>query len=175
MNRKEIKSYFANLTIGAGAVAWSITSNEHAAQTLTKISAFSTSTDTSHNHLCEGDQSIGGMVMQTNSEELLHAGIDVAKKAWNKFLDITGWSSSSPELIVTHQVGRAHQHEIEKALGYNPSKSFNTYETLGNCGSVSLPISYTIACEKNPELINQKSALLGIGSGLSSLMLALNN
>ena len=175
MNRKEIKSYFANLTIGAGAVAWSITSNEHAAQTLTKISAFSTSTDTSHNHLCEGDQSIGGMVMQTNSEELLHAGIDVAKKAWNKFLDITGWSSSSPELIVTHQVGRAHQHEIEKALGYNPSKSFNTYETLGNCGSVSLPISYTIACEKNPKLINQKSALLGIGSGLSSLMLALNN
>ena len=95
MNRKEIKSYFANLTIGAGAVAWSITSNEHAAQTLTKISAFSTSTDTSHNHLCEGDQSIGGMVMQTNSEELLHAGIGVAKKAWNKFLDITGWSSSS--------------------------------------------------------------------------------
>ena len=50
MNRKEIKSYFANLTIGAGAVAWSITSNEYAAQTLAKISAFSTSTDTSHNH-----------------------------------------------------------------------------------------------------------------------------
>ena len=40
MNRKEIKSYFANLTIGAGAVAWSITSNEYAAQTLAKISAF---------------------------------------------------------------------------------------------------------------------------------------
>ena len=139
MNRKEIKSYFANLTIGAGAVAWSITSNEYAAQTLTKISAFSTSTDTSHNHLCEGDQSIGGMVMQTNSEELLHAGIDVAKKAWNKFLDI-GWSSSSPELIVTHQVGRLISMKL-KALGYNPSKSFNTYETLGNCGSVSLPIS----------------------------------
>ena len=70
---------------------------------------------------------------------------------------------------------RVHQQEIEKALGYNPSKSFNTYETLGNCGSVSLPVSYTIACEKRPEVINQKSALLGIGSGLSSLMLALNN
>ena len=26
--------------------------------------------------------------MQTNSEEFIHAGIDVAK-AWNKFLDIT--------------------------------------------------------------------------------------
>ena len=174
MNRKEIKSYFANLTIGGGAVAWSITSNDYAKNPLAKISSFSNSTDTSHNRLCEGDQSIGGMVMQTNSEELLHAGIEVAKKAWRKFLDLTGWSSSSLELIVTHQVGRAHQQEIEKALGYNPQKSFNTYEKLGNCGSVSLPISYSMACEKKPEVINQKSALLGIGSGLSSLMLALN-
>ena len=175
MDRKSIKPYFANLTIGAGAVAWSITCDDSSSSEKPRLAQFASSTDTSHNHLCEGDQSVGGMVMQTDSEELLHAGISVAKKAWNKFLEVTHWSAEKPNLIVTHQVGKAHQQEIEKALSYDPSKSFTTFQSLGNCGSVSLPITYTLACEQNPAFLTQKSALLGIGSGLSSLMLALNN
>ena len=82
---------------------------------------------------------------------------------------------SISELVITHQVGKAHQQEIEKALSYDPQNSFTTYESLGNCGSVSLPITYTLACEQNAAFLKSKSALLGIGSGLSSLMLALNN
>ena len=118
---------------------------------------------------------MNGMLMQTDSEELLHAGVTVASNAWEKFLKTSRWNSQTPELVVTHQVGRAHQQAIEKALSYNPKKSFTTYELLGNCGSVSLPITFTLACEKNPDFLQVKSALLGIGSGLSSLMLALNN
>ena len=118
---------------------------------------------------------MGGMLMQTDSEELLHAGIKVANLAWKKFLQVSKWDPKSPELVVTHQVGKAHQLEIEKALGYDSTKSFTSYETLGNCGSVSLPITYTLACEQNQDYLITKSALLGIGSGLSSLMLALNN
>ena len=118
---------------------------------------------------------MGGMLMQTDSEELLHAGIKVATQAWRKFLQVSKWDSQTPELVVTHQVGKAHQLEIEKALGYDSKKSFTSYELLGNCGSVSLPITYTLACEQNQDFLTKKSALLGIGSGLSSLMLALNN
>jgi 3-oxoacyl-[acyl-carrier-protein] synthase-3 len=174
-DRKSIKPYFANLTIGGGAVAWSLCrkASEHAA--CPSLSQFASSTDTSHNRLCEGDQSMGGMLMQTDSEELLHAGIKVATLAWKKFLQVSKWDSQSPELVVTHQVGKAHQFEIEKALGYDSVKSFTSYESLGNCGSVSLPITYTLACEQNQNYLKKKSALLGIGSGLSSLMLALNN
>ena len=175
LDRKSIKPFFANLTIGAGAVAWSICRDENQMNKLPRLSQFANSTDTSHNQLCEGDQSMNGMLMQTDSEELLHAGITVAGNAWQKFLMTSKWNSQSPELVVTHQVGKAHQQEIEKALSYDRKKSFTTYEFLGNCGSVSLPITFTLACEKNPTFLQAKSALLGIGSGLSSLMLALNN
>ena len=174
LNRKSIKPFFANLTIGAGAVAWSICRDENQMKSLPRLSQFANSTDTSHNQLCEGDQSMNGMLMQTDSEELLQAGVTVASNAWEKFLKSSRWNSQTPELVVTHQVGKAHQQAIEKALSYNPKKSFTTYELLGNCGSVSLPITFTLACEKNPDFLQVKSALLGIGSGLSSLMLALN-
>ena len=174
-DRKSIKPYFANLTIGGGAVAWSICREAPEHSSCPRLSQFASSTDTSHNRLCEGDQSTGGMLMQTDSEELLHAGIKVATLAWKKFLQVSKWDPQSPELVVTHQVGKAHQLEIEKALGYDTAKSFTSYESLGNCGSVSLPITYTLACEQNQDYLRKKSALLGIGSGLSSLMLALNN
>jgi 3-oxoacyl-[acyl-carrier-protein] synthase-3 len=174
-DRKSIKPYFANLTIGGGAVAWSLSRETPTHLSSPRLSQFASSTDTSHNRLCEGDQSMGGMLMQTDSEELLHAGIKVATQAWRKFLQVSKWDSQTPELVVTHQVGKAHQLEIEKALGYDSTKSFTSYESLGNCGSVSLPITYTLACEQNQDFLTKKSALLGIGSGLSSLMLALNN
>ena len=174
-DRKSIKPYFANLTIGGGAVAWSLSRETPTHLSSPRLSQFASSTDTSHNRLCEGDQSMGGMLMQTDSEELLHAGIKVATQTWRKFLQVSKWDSQTPELVVTHQVGKAHQLEIEKALGYDSTKSFTSYESLGNCGSVSLPITYTLACEQNQDFLTKKSALLGIGSGLSSLMLALNN
>jgi 3-oxoacyl-[acyl-carrier-protein] synthase-3 len=174
-DRKSIKPYFANLTIGGGAVAWSLSRETPTHLSSPRLSQFASSTDTSHNRLCEGDQSMGGMLMQTDSEELLHAGIKVATQAWRKFLQVSKWDSQTPELVVTHQVGKAHQLEIQKALGYDSTKSFTSYESLGNCGSVSLPITYTLACEQNQDFLTKKSALLGIGSGLSSIMLALNN
>ena len=41
--------------------------------------------------------------MQTDLEELLHAGISVAKKAWVKFTNASDRESIAPDLIVTHQ------------------------------------------------------------------------
>ena len=79
-----------------------------------------------------------------------------------------------PELIVTHQVGKAHTQAVFKALQLDLGKNYSTFETLGNCGSASLPTTYTMACEENNECLSQKSVLLGIGSGLSSVMLSLN-
>ena len=174
-DRKSIKPYFANLTIGGGAVAWSICSQSattfpalgyHNSQALPTQVTINSVKGTNHQEVC---------LCKLILKELLHAGISVASHAWRKFLTATNWSPQSPELVVTHQVGKAHQQEIESALSYDPQKSFTTYESLGNCGSVSLPITYTLACEQNSGFLKSKSALLGIGSGLSSLMLALNN
>ncbi len=173
-NRKEIKPYFANLTIGAGAVAWSIAHSDLVSENSAKISAFACETDTSHNHLCEGDNDGDELVMQTDSEELLHAGISVASRTWEKFKNISQWNHETPSLVVTHQVGKAHTKAIFEALELDLAKNYSTFEKLGNCGSASLPMTFTHACEENPSRITEPSVLLGIGSGLSSIMLSLN-
>ena len=172
--RKSIKPFFANLTIGAGAVAWSIAHRDLVDKDCPVLGSWATETDTSHNELCEGDVSGNDLIMQTDSEELLHAGISVAKRAWAKFLKVQNWKPENPELVITHQVGKAHTQAVLKALSVDPVINFSSFEHLGNCGSVSLPITYTLACEKDSKNIFRKTALLGIGSGLSSLMLAIN-
>ena len=174
LDRQQIKPYFANLTIGAGAVAWSIAHRDLLEKESPILGSSACETDTSHNNLCEGDTEGDGLIMQTDSEELLHAGISVASRAWEKFADVSGWSAETPEFVATHQVGKAHTKAVFEALFLDLEKNYSTYETLGNCGSVSLPITYTLACEQFPERMTRPWALLGIGSGLSSLMLSLN-
>jgi len=173
-DRKSIKPFFANLTIGAGAVAWSIVNRDLAPAGSPLVGSWVCETDTSHNELCEGDSSGDDLVMQTDSEELLHAGISVAKRAWAKFLNLHNWEPNEQELVITHQVGKAHTTAVLDAMSIDPTSNFSSFENLGNCGSVSLPITYTLACEKNPENLTARTSLLGIGSGLSSIMLSIN-
>ncbi len=174
LSRKEIKPYFANLTIGAGAVAWSLVNSKFASSELPKLGTFSCETDTSFNHLCEGDTDGDELVMQTDSEELLHAGISVAHRAWDKFTSASQWNSETPSLITTHQVGKVHTRALFESLNLDSGKNYSTFETLGNCGSVSLPLTYTHSCEDSPDRLKERAVLLGIGSGLSSLILSIN-
>ena len=110
--------------------------------------------------------------MLTDSEELLVAGIGVASRAWAQFVEATAWTVNTPDRIITHQVGKAHSRELFKALGLDLTKDFTTFETLGNVGSVSCPITLATAMEQGAFCEGQKAALLGIGSGLSSIMMA---
>lgn len=175
LDRNSIKPFFANLTIGAGAVAYILCHQSKAQEECPKILNAVVETDTSHSELCEGDSSAeDGLEMQTNSEELLIAGINVAERAWAKFKAETLWDESTPDNIICHQVGRAHKRQLYSALNLDLEKDYSTFNLLGNIGSVSLPLTLAMAREEG--LIKPKSntALLGIGSGLSSMMMALS-
>jgi 3-oxoacyl-[acyl-carrier-protein] synthase-3 len=52
-------------------------------------------------------------------------------------------------------------------------KDFSTFPFLGNTGSVALPLTLSLAAEQN--ILHGETALLGIGSGVSSLMMLLEN
>jgi acyl-CoA:acyl-CoA alkyltransferase len=176
LNRQTIKPFFANLTIGAGAVAWSIVHRDLLDdKDAPLIGRGVVETDTSHNDLCEGDSSGDALEMQTDSEELLHAGIAVANRAWDKFSLHAGWTPETPELIITHQVGRAHTKAVFESIGLDPEKNYSSFETLGNCGSVSLPITYSLACEAGRAMSGHPTAFLGIGSGLSCIIHSVTN
>ena len=111
--------------------------------------------------------------MQTDSEQLLIAGVALAQDTWNEFTGSTGWKGESFDRFVCHQVGRTHRRLLYEKLGLDLAKDFSTFETLGNTGSVALPATLAAAVEAGAIREGQRVGLLGIGSGLNCLMLAL--
>lgn len=173
-NRREIKPYFANLTIGAGAVAWLLSHADEAPADALSLVGGVVGTDSGANELCQGDRAAGAeLEMLTEAEALLEAGLDLASGTWQRFQEHLGWSGQDLDRVIGHQVGRAHQRQLLERLDLDPSKDFTTYQWLGNVGSVSLPLTLARACEERAFKAGERAALLGIGSGLSSLMLGL--
>lgn len=175
-NRRSIKSLFANLTIGAGGVAASLCRESLCAvsRPLGQIRAAVTASDSRSNHLCQGDLAEeGGMQMATNSEALLEAGLRLARQTWQKFQEETGWTVDTPDLVVTHQVGQRHRLGLYQGLNMPIDKDYSTFAEFGNVGSVSLPLTLARAAEAGRLPANGKVALMGIGSGLSAMVMGL--
>lgn len=173
LNRNEIKPFFANLTIGSGAVA-AIVCHEDLlpAGPKHRLLAGAYLAATQHSELCQGDTSGQGLQMETDSEQLLVAGVEVARETWRKFEQETGWNRATPDHIICHQVGSMHRRKLYETVGLDLAKDFSTFETLGNTGSAALPTALALAVDRGVVKPGHKAALLGIGSGINSLMLA---
>lgn len=170
--RQSIKAYFANLTIGAGAVAAVLTRTERAPRGI-RLAGGVVLTDSAANALCEGgDAGTAGLAMQTDSEALLKAGVALARSTWQQFVDVFQWSVDKLDCVVCHQVGRQHQRALLEALEIPLDKDVPTYPELGNIGSVSLPLTLARAVESGHLGPGGRAIGLGIGSGLSCMMLA---
>lgn len=175
LDRNGIKPYFANLTIGSGAVA-AILCHEDMLPPNTghRLLAGSCLAATRHSELCQGDSAAGGgLQMQTDAEQLLLAGVEAARSTWEQFERDTGWTRATPDQFICHQVGSVHRRKMYEVVGLDLAKDFSTFETLGNMGSVSLPASLARAVEAGAVRPGHKVALLGIGSGINCMMLAL--
>ncbi|MBL8861512.1 MAG: 3-oxoacyl-ACP synthase III [Planctomycetes bacterium] len=172
--RRELKSAFASLTIGAGAAACVVTRGARAPGA-PRLEASASLAATEHVGLCSGDfaQGTEGPLMETDSEALLAAGCALARRTWQEFERESGWSRADVERIVTHQVGSAHRRALLDALGLDPAREFATFPDLGNMGSVSLPATLSLARDAGFVRPGDRTALLGIGSGLQCQMLAL--
>jgi 3-oxoacyl-[acyl-carrier-protein] synthase III len=174
LDRNAIKPFFANLTIGSAAVAAVICHEDliPAGRPKHRLLCGSAHAETKHSELCQGDSDGDTLVMETDSEQLLLAGMDVAKATWAKFVAESGWGTGTPDRVITHQVGSAHRRKLYETLQMDAAKDFASVEFLGNTGSAALPATLALAAEQGALRTGQKAALLGIGSGLNSLMLA---
>jgi 3-oxoacyl-[acyl-carrier-protein] synthase III len=168
LNRKSIKSYIANLTIGSAGVAFYLT--HKSLRTGASLKFASVATDSMANKLCLGSGDTHGLMMQTESEELLIAGIKLAQQNFTNFKSISNWSNLDYDLILSHQVGIAHRDLLFKTLDLPLEKDFSTFPQYGNTGSAALPLTFCKAFENGRMKPGTKVALLGIGSGLSSIM-----
>jgi len=174
LSRNEIKPYFANLTIGSGAVAAFVCHRSLVAGRPHRLLGGAGRAATRFSELCQGDTSgAEALSMQTDSEQLLVAGVELARETWGDFQQATGWDASRVDRGVGHQVGSVHRRRVYEAIGLDLAKDFSTFETLGNMGSVSLPATLAAAVAAGAVKDGDRVALFGIGSGLNCLMLGL--
>jgi 3-oxoacyl-[acyl-carrier-protein] synthase-3 len=175
LTRKTIKPFFANLTIGSGAVGLLLCHQKWTSSPKPILLGGIAQTHSSACQLCEGGTSDvpHSLTMQTDSTTLLKEGIQLSKMAWNTFKEEMSWKDDTAQCIITHQVGRQHQLQLYEALNLDPQKDFSTFPYLGNTGSVALPLTLCQADEGKLLKNAMPVLLLGIGSGLSTLMLGI--
>lgn len=171
--RQSIKPYFANLTIGSAAVA-AVVCHRSLAPAGHRLLGGVGRAATQHSNLCQGDRAgAHGLAMQTDSEQLLVAGVQLAKDTWDAFKAETGWTEATPARFICHQVGTMHRRALYETLGLDLARDFSTFDTLGNTGSAAAPITLARAAEAGAVKPGDPVAILGIGSGINCLMLAL--
>lgn len=171
LTRQSIKPLFASLTIGSASAAVVLTSRELSRSGM-KLLGGEILANTAYCHLCRSDASVKtGDAMKTDSETLLVQGVNTAERLFPRFLETVGWSRDDVSRFFCHQVGKAHQKLLYDTLKIDFKKDFSTLEFLGNTGSAALPSAFSIGLERGICRKGDRVALLGIGSGINSLML----
>ncbi len=174
LTRNEIKPFFANLTIGSGAVGAILCHRSLVKGRPHRLLGGAGRAATQHSELCQGDShGADALAMQTDSEQLLVAGVQLARETWADFSAETRFTPENTRRFICHQVGSVHRRKLYETLGLDLAKDFSTFETLGNMGSASLPATLALALEAGAVREGETVGLLGIGSGLNCLMLAL--
>ena len=170
ISRKSIKKYIANLTIGSAGVAC-LVSHKDFDPTGHQILGAVSMQDSSANILCQGDGTPHSLMMETDSEELMKAGVKLATKTWKKTKEILNVENEDLNWVLGHQVGSAHEKLTMETLKLDKTPTHITYPYLGNTGSAALPITLAKLEETGNIRREDLVALLGIGSGLSSIMM----
>lgn len=177
-SRQDVKTAFASLTIGSGSAAMVLTHRDLAPEAPRLVGA-TTMADSAAHKLCEGGSAAGDFGdgrprMQTDSEALLHAGINLAEQTWTEFAAQNYFDGATVTKSFSHQVGRAHRKMLYERLKLDPVIDYPTVEYLGNTGAVALPTAMSLGLKNEHAVRGDRIALLGIGSGLNSIMVALD-
>jgi len=175
LTRKSVKPAFASLTIGSGSCAWLLT-HRRISNGGTPLQTAIAEARTAFHDLCMSDDDAAGAGMQplmdTDSERLMAEGIATGVTAFERLLDKRGWTREDIDRSICHQVGSRHRAGMLEAMGLPVARDSVTFPKLGNTGSVALPLTLAWAAWSGELNQGDKTAMLGIGSGINSVMLA---
>jgi len=177
LSRDAIKQSVASLTIGSGSAAM-LVCHRDISRTGNRLLGAIARANTRHHQLCHSgadEAAVTGMqpLMETDSESLMHEGIATGADTYREFLDHLGWKAGDVDKTCTHQVGLTHRKRMLEALQIDAAIDYTSVEILGNTGSVALPITLAKALESRHVRSGDRLALLGIGSGIHCVMLAM--
>ncbi len=175
LTRKSIKPAFASLTIGSGSCAWLLT-HRSISQGGSPILAAIAESRTEFHDLCMSDDDTAGAemmpLMDTDSEKLMAEGIATGVAAFDQLLGEMHWNRSQIDRTICHQVGTRHREAMLGAMSLPLDRDSVTFNKLGNTGSVALPLTVAAAASRGELAHGNRTAMLGIGSGINSVMLA---
>jgi 3-oxoacyl-[acyl-carrier-protein] synthase III len=168
----------ATFTGGSGAVAVLLTDGSFPGMPGHRMLGAVSETAPEHHRLCRWglEPATGGrqqVFMATDSVAVLKHGVQLGACTFGLFLQHMGWQTAELDRVICHQVGSGHQEAILKTLQIPKDKDFVTYRFLGNMGTAALPVTAAIAEERGVLRAGQRTAFLGIGSGLTCLMVGL--
>lgn len=169
LTRDSVKNSFASLTIGSASAAM-VLCHKRLSQTGNRLTTATVHAETTHHALCRSE----GLseVMQTDSEQLMRAGVAAGATNFEKLLGESGWTRDEIDRTFCHQVGGAHRKMMLGDLGLPVDRDFATLDWLGNTGSAALPSAFALGIEQGAVNPGDRVALLGIGSGVNCLMMA---
>ena len=174
----EFAEALATFTGGSGAVAMLLTDGSFAGDKGHRLLGAVSQVAPEHHELCRwGLAPAAGLqqaqYMATDSVSVLKHGVQLGRETWQVFLAEMGWTPAQVERVICHQVGSGHQDAILNSLQVPKEKDFTTYRFLGNMGTAALPVTAAIAEERGILKPGQRVGFLGIGSGLTCLMMGL--
>jgi 3-oxoacyl-[acyl-carrier-protein] synthase-3 len=175
MTRTGIKLAVASLTIGSASCAMLLVDRQ-LSKTKNRLLAATAQANTDFHQLCHSGEDEAGTGMrpwmETDSERLMHEGIATGAATFQAFQRAAGWSRDDIDKTFCHQVGVAHRKLMFEKLQLDPGIDYGTVQWLGNTGSAALPVTMALGCEAGQLRPGDNVAMLGIGSGINCLMLA---
>jgi len=168
-NPPDMRAFRANLatfTLGSGSVAMVLT-HKSRSKTGKRLVGGATYAATEHHGLCVAQPTW----MRTDSTTLLKEGLKVIAAAWKGFQHELGWTNEMVQRIFTHQVSEKQRVLGLQLLGLPEGLDYPTLIELGNIASVSCPLSMAIARDEGFLQDGQRVAMIGVGSGINSIIL----
>lgn len=178
LTRDTVKLAVASLTIGSASAAMLLV-HRKLSRTGNRLLAATSQAFTAGHELCRSgrDEAAAGEMrplMTTDSERLMREGIAAGQATFGPFLAEAGWTRDQIDKTFCHQVGAAHRKAMLASLDLDLANDFATFASLGNTGAVALPVTMALGIESGHLQARDHAALLGIGSGINCLMLALD-
>ncbi len=177
LTRRSVKPAIASLTIGSASCAILLT-HKSISTTGNRLIAAAASAHTRCHDLCQSHHDQAGSemapLMETNSELLLEKGVETGIATLAEFLPAAEWTVDQIDRTICHQVGGTHRRRMLESLGLDLAMDYPTFPWLGNTGSAALPVTLAVACDNGFIQSGHQTALLGIGSGINCIMLAVD-
>ncbi len=177
LSRNDIKLAVASLTIGSASCAILLCDRELSA-TGNRLTSGAVRANTQFHDLCHSgsDEAGEGMrpLMTTDSERLMREGIATGKATFETFLEESELTRDSIDKVFCHQVGSAHRKMMFESLELDLELDYSTLQWLGNTGSAALPVTMARGIEAGWLASGDQVGMLGIGSGINSVMLSVD-